>query len=195
MKTFFQLKRFAKKNIIPIIRPKSAKMLRNFCRVKKPKKILEIGTAIGYSTSIMLDAFKQAFVVTIEKDEKMAEIAKQTFKDRNLEEKVKLIESDAFVALNKLQNEKFDFIFLDGPKGQYFKYLPLLKSMLNINGFLLADDVLFHGYVKKDGDPGHKHRTIVASLRAFINDLSSDSNFETKLFEYEDGLLLCQRVK
>ena len=195
MKTFFQLKRFAKKNIIPIIRPKSAKMLRNFCRVKKPKKILEIGTAIGYSTSIMLDAFKQAFVVTIEKDEKMAEIAKQTFKDRNLEEKVKLIESDAFVALNKLQNEKFDFIFLDGPKGQYFKYLPLLKSMLNIKGFLLADDVLFHGYVKKDGDPGHKHRTIVASLRAFINDLSSDSNFETKLFEYEDGLLLCQRVK
>ncbi len=195
MKTFFQLKRFAKKNIIPIIRPKSAKMLRNFCRVKKPKKILEIGTAIGYSTSIMLDAFKQAFVVTIEKDEKMAEIAKQTFKDRNLEEKVKLIESDAFVALNKLQNEKFDFIFLDGPKGQYFKYLPLLKSMLNINGFLLADDVLFHGYVKKEGDPGHKHRTIVASLRAFINDLSSDSNFETKLFEYEDGLLLCQRVK
>lgn len=195
MKTFFQLKSFAKKNIIPIIRPKSAKMLRNFCRVKKPKKILEIGTAIGYSTSIMLDAFKQAFVVTIEKDEKMAEIAKQTFKDRNLEEKVKLIESDAFVALNKLQNEKFDFIFLDGPKGQYFKYLPLLKGMLNINGFLLADDVLFHGYVKKEGDPGHKHRTIVASLRAFINDLSSDSNFETKLFEYEDGLLLCQRVK
>ena len=195
MKTFFELKKFAKENMIPIIRPKSAKLLRDFCRDKKPKRILEIGTAIGYSSALMLHASKDSFVITIEKDEDMAKIARQTFDERNLNENVLLIESDAFVALNNLQNEKFDFIFLDGPKGQYFKYLPLLKNLLNVNGYMLADDILFHGYVKKTGDPGHKHRTIVASLRSFIKDLTLDSNFKTKLFEYEDGLLLCQRLK
>ena len=195
MKTFFELKKFAKENMIPIIRPKSAKLLRDFCRDKKPKKILEIGTAIGYSSALMLYASKDSFVITIEKDEDMAKIARQTFDERNLNENVLLIESDAFVALNNLQNEKFDFIFLDGPKGQYFKYLPLLKNLLNVNGYMLADDILFHGYVKKTGDPGHKHRTIVASLRSFIKDLTLDSNFKTKLFEFEDGLLLCQRLK
>ncbi len=195
MKTFFELKKFAKENMIPIIRPKSAKLLRDFCRNKKPKRILEIGTAIGYSSALMLHASKDSFVTTIEKDEAMANIARQTFKERNLLKKVRLIENDAFVALNKLKNEKFDFIFLDGPKGQYFKYLSLLKNMMGVNGYLLADDVLFHGYVKKEGDPGHKHRTIVASLRSFIKDLTFDPNFATELFEYEDGLLLCQRLK
>ena len=170
-------------------------MLRSLCRENKPKKILEIGTAIGYSASIMLNASKSANILTIEKDEQMAKIARQTFLERNSSQRITLIEGDAFDVLNDLKNEKFDFIFLDGPKGQYFKYLPLLKKMLNLNGFLLADDVLFHGYVKKVGDPGHKHRTIVASLRSFISDLTIDKNFKTTLFDFEDGLILSQRVK
>ncbi len=195
MKTLFELKRFAKDNKIAVIRPKSAKMLRSLCRENKPKKILEIGTAIGYSASIMLNASKSANILTIEKDEQMAKIARQTFLERNSSQRITLIEGDAFDVLNDLKNEKFDFIFLDGPKGQYFKYLPLLKKMLNLNGFLLADDVLFHGYVKKVGDPGHKHRTIVASLRSFISDLTIDKNFKTTLYDFEDGLILSQRVK
>lgn len=197
MKTFSELKKYAKTNLTPILRPKSARFLRDLCKEKKPQKILEIGTAIGYSASLMLSCCKNASLVTIEKDAHMALLAKETFLARNLTRQVRLIENDAFEALKSLvsEGEKFDLIFLDGPKGQYFKYLPLLKQLLGKKGTLLADDVLFHGYVKKEGDPGHKHRTIVASLRAFIADLQADESFKTSLLEFEDGLLLCERLK
>ncbi len=197
MKTLNELKKYAKNTMTPIIRPKSAKFLCNLCREMKPKFILEIGTAIGYSASLMLNACKISHIVTIEKDERMAEIAKTTFKERKQERRASLIVADAFDTIKQLVNQgkKFDLIFLDGPKGQYFKYLPFLKQLISSNGCLLADDVLFHGYVKKNGDPGHKHRTIVNSLRAFIDNLMQDERFTTQLIEIEDGLLLSRAKK
>lgn len=196
MKTLFELKKYAKLNKIPIIRPQSQKILRDLCLQKRPNKILEIGTAIGFSGSVMLSACPKAKLMTIEKDENMVQIAKQTFQDRKIEKKVEIFCDDAFEVLNDLRKDKskFDFIFLDGPKGQYFKYLPILKDLLNKNGCLLADDIIFHGYVLKEGDPGHKHRTIVASLRAFIRDLENDKNFKTQFLKIEDGLLVCDKL-
>ena len=90
------------------------------------------------------------------------------------------------------QQKKFDLIFLDGPKGQYFKYLPYLKSMLNLGGYLVADDVLFHGYVKQE-NVGHKHRTIVNSLKNYLADLDADPSFSHELIEMEDGLSVAQK--
>lgn len=196
MKTLKELRAYAQSTMTPIIRPQSAKILKELCQTRAPKRILEIGTAIGYSASLMLLYCPKAEVVTIEKDPQMIAFARQTFKLRGLEKRVTLMQTDAMVALEKLSSdgEKFDLIFLDGPKGQYFKYLPLLKGLLASKGVLLADDVLFHGYVKMPGDPGHKHRTIVASLRSFISDLQQDKAFSAKLIEIEDGLLLCERL-
>ncbi len=84
--------------------------------------------------------------------------------------------------------KQFDLIFLDGPKGQYHKYLPYLKQMLNCGGVLVCDDVLFYGLVNGDGKVKHKHRSIVEHLRKFLTDLQADANFETKIYDFEDGV-------
>ena len=94
------------------------------------------------------------------------------------------------VKKNELSATKmqFDFIFLDGPKGQYLKYYSLLKSLLSQGGVLVADDVGFHGLVSGDDKVKHKHRSIVEHMRAFLEKLQNDQDFETQIFDFEDGV-------
>ena len=91
--------------------------------------------------------------------------------------------------------KKYDFIFLDGPKGQYIRYFPILKELLNVNGYLVADNVYFHGMVKMEGKIPHKHRSIVNNLRKFIDAISTDKDFETKIFEIGDGISVSKKIK
>lgn len=188
-----ELEKIARKNWVPILRDKSADFLCKVVSEQKPKKILEIGTCIGYSGILMLRSVKDAFLVTIEKDAKRADQAKENFKKEGFAERVEVLNEDAAETIKRLKDsgEKFDFIFLDGPKGQYVNYLPFLKSILNKGGILFADDIFYHGLVK-EGYPKHKHRTIVFRLREFIEKITADPNFETKLIEIEDGISISQ---
>ena len=170
MNNIDEIKKYARINHIPVLLNDSAKYLSKLITQKKPSKILEIGTAIGYSGSIMLFSNPQSKLITIEKDEKSYEIAKENFCEMGLNDRVTMILGDGYEAILKLKqdNNKFDFIFLDGPKGQYIKYYNVLLDILTDDGCLLVDNVLFRGLVRSNKDVGHKKRAMINKLRQFL---------------------------
>ncbi len=183
-----QLKDFAKENNVPILRDRSCEMLCMVCQKLSPKRILEIGTAIGYSGCQMLAACG-GMLTTIEKDEERHKQALVTFQEAGYSNRVEAILGDAAKVLPSLTG-KFDLIFLDGPKGQYINYLPILKSLLNKGGVLFADNVYFHGMVKLEGKIPHKNRTMIVNLKRFIEAVQTDKDFETTLYDIEDGIAI-----
>lgn len=183
----------ARKTFRPLILDDGANFLFDFVKRVKPKNILEIGTAVGYSASLMLDANKEAKIVTIEKSEEAYLKAKQNFLNFGYSDKVTQILGDAAEEIKKI-NQTFDLIFLDGPKGQYFKYLPHLLNLLNRGGYLIADNVLFKGKVKAEGFVLHKHRTIVNSLRLFLNEIQTNKNLSSEIFEIGDGISVTKKL-
>lgn len=207
-----QIKSDAKQNFTPIVRPKTKKMLIKVAkkqyktllksdgekRLKKsqPLQILEIGTSVGFSGINMLLSVKNCHLTTLEKDEKVLSVAKQNFASFGLEN-VNFMLGDAWESLNMLnsQNKTFDFIFLDGPKGQYLKYLPLLLNMLALNGTLFIDDIYYHGWVLDSDYNDHKHRTIVRNLRALIEQISTNKALQTQIYNIEDGFAICKKTK
>lgn len=185
---------FKKNEYVPIMRDRSILLLAELCKQYQPNKILEIGTYIGYSASVMLSE-TNATLITIEKDVDNAKLAQ-----KNLEQfakRAKVINDDAFNQIIKYAdtNEKFDFIFLDGPKGQYIKYLPYLKKIMNINGVLVADNIYFHNMVKMEGKVPHKHRTIITNLRKFIDEITHDTSMQTTLYDFDDGVSVSIKLK
>jgi len=186
-----EMRKFAHDNFVPIVRPKNSKLLIDSIKEKNPTSILEIGTAIGYSGILMLEN-SNANLVTLEKDQNMKNFAIQNFTKENLINRVELIFGDCFNYL-KQKPKKFDFIFLDGPKGQYLKYYPYLLEMLNENGRIFVDNVLFQGFVQSNEEPPKKFRTIVNNLRGFIQTVKNDTNVSSKLIDIEDGVLLIDK--
>jgi len=186
-----EMRKFAHDNFVPIVRPKTSKLLIDSIKEKNTTSILEIGTAIGYSGILMLEN-SNANLVTLEKDQNMKNFAIQNFTKENLINRVELIFGDCFNYL-KQKPKKFDFIFLDGPKGQYLKYYPYLLEMLNENGRIFVDNVLFQGFVQSNEEPPKKFRTIVNNLRGFIQTVKNDTNVSSKLIDIEDGVLLIDK--
>lgn len=168
------------------------KYLEDFCKKNNPKTVLEIGTAYGYSASIMLSAC-HCKLVTFEKDQQKVLIANKNLNDAGFCGRFKVLCGDAKDLLLDV-DQKFDLIFLDGPKGQYINYLPTLKKLLNTGGVLLADNVYFQGKVLADGFVPHKHRTIVINLRKFLNDISNDANFDTQILDIGDGISISKKL-
>lgn len=185
---------YEKFEYLPMIRPQTERLLVELIKQHKPKKLLEIGTFLGYSCGVFLETDPNLTVTTLEKEPTNAEYA-----SKNLEKfgtRAKVVCCDAFdflqnaVKENELAKEKtvYDFIFLDGPKGQYAKYFPLLRSLLSRGGVLVADDIHFHGLVGGDGQVKHKHRSIVQHMRDFLDTIQKDKDFETQIYDFEDGV-------
>jgi len=185
-----EILKFAKENNVPVVRPKTLELLIETIKNNNPKQILEIGTAIGYSGSHML-INSEAHLTTIEKYEKMYNIAKDNFRRLGIDNRVNQILGDAKDILNQLLKEgkKFDFIFLDGPKGQYLCYLSMLNDMLEDGGIIFADDVLFRGLVQGDAWPKHRIRTIVLNLRKYLQEVNKPP-FSSQLIDIEDGICI-----
>lgn len=175
----------------PILRPETEKLLRSLILQHKPKTILEIGTFIGYSASMMLKE-SDAFLTTVEIDPQNARDARENLKDFEGRFEIVCVDAGQFLKQN---DKKFDFIFLDGPKGQYKNYFPYLKKFLNVGGVLVADDILFYGLVGSNEPVKHKHRSIVNNLRIFLSTLQADENFDTQIFDFEDGVSVSIRKK
>lgn len=190
MKTQESLIVYAKEHGVPIIRGKSGQFLQQQIRESKPQNILEIGTAIGYSGCLMLEAYEKAHLTTIEIDQNSFNKASETFAEEGFENRVTQILGDAKEILSNLvqEGQKFDFIFLDGPKGQYVKYLPLCKSLLEKGGIIFADNVYLHGLVLSKEKIAHKHRTMVTNMRKFLATVQEDDDFEVAVHAIEDGI-------
>ena len=184
---------------VPIIREASHDILIQEIKKQKPKHILEIGTAVGYSVICMLKN-STADLLTIEHNQHLVQEAKNNFKNEGLSERVKIVCADCvaevgFMVADDNYNERFDFIFLDGPKAQYSNMIDGLIMLLAPGGTILVDDVLFRGYVSGETKaPTSRFRTIIKRLQNFIDDfLKRDDLKNAQLVEIEDGLLIAQK--
>lgn len=188
------LKIEAKQNFLPIVRDETIKSIVKIQKENSCKDILEIGTAIGYSGLIMLANNLQAKLTSIEKNEERFKEAKENFAEVEFTDRVNLICGDAYQELLqlKIKGQKYDFIFLDGPKGQYYKYLPILKSLLHKNGILFADNILLGGLLKNEKTVTHKNRTMVNNMKKFLNEIENDLDFQIEIQEIEDGYLIAK---
>lgn len=174
---------------IPIIMDDTLDVIGKYLEKEKPKRILEIGTAVGYSAicfSKFLD--KDGVIDTIERDVERIKEAKINIKNMNLEKVINIYEGDAIEILPTL-DEKYDVVFIDAAKGKYPFFLKEALRMINKNGIIFADNILYKGYVMSDYNK-HKQRTAVRNLREYIKEISENPNLETEILEVGDGLAI-----
>lgn len=189
---FKELVDYAETNRVPIVSQDVARFIELLLKIINPKNILEIGSAIGYSSLIMSKA-SDADILTIEKDEETFKILKENLKKYDEDNKIKAINDDAISALKSMdKEEKFDFCFIDANKSQYEEYLNLVYDLTRDNALILIDNILFRGYVAKDED-NKRYRTIIKNLKKFIEDVKSDKRFTASLLTVHDGLLLLRK--
>lgn len=184
-----KIKEKALENHIPIIMDDTLEVIAKILIEKKPKRILEIGTAVGYSAMFFSKYLAEdGLIDTIERDEKRIEEAKQNFKKVEVENKINLYEGDAVEILPTL-NEKYDVVFIDAAKGKYPFFLKEALRMLKQDGIIFADNILYKGYVMSDYNK-HKQRTAVRNLREYIKETTENPNLETEILEVGDGLAI-----
>ncbi len=189
---FKELVDYAESNRVPIVSQDVARFIELLLKIIKPKNILEIGSAIGYSSLIMFKA-SDANILTIEKDEETFKVLKENLKKYDTDNKIKAINDDAINALKYMdKEEKFDFCFIDANKSQYEEYLNLVYDLTRDNALILIDNILFRGFVAKDED-NKRYRTIIKNLKKFIEDVKSDKRFTASLLTVHDGLLLLRK--
>lgn len=193
MKTIEQIKEKALEDHIPIIMDDTLEVVRKILEDKKPDRILEIGTAVGYS-AIRFSKYlnENGYIDTIERDEERVLEAKQNIKDLNLEEKIHLYEGDALEVLPTLTGP-YDVVFIDAAKGKYPIFLSEALRMLAYHGIIVADNVLYKGYVMSDYNK-HKQRTAVRGLREFLKELTENENLTTEILEVGDGLAISKKM-
>lgn len=177
---------------IPIIRKSERQLLFKTVYENKPKRILEIGTAIGFSALLMATANDDAIIDTVEKDTKRFERAKKAIEDANMTERINCISGDADKVISEL-SANYDFVYLDGPKGQYLNHLKKIEKILSEKAVIVADNVLFKGLVKSVEYPPHRYRTIVVRLREYLEYVNRE--YSTVIYEEGDGMAISFRNK
>ena len=189
-----KIKEYALERHIPIIKDDTLEVIDEILTKKKPEKILEIGTAVGYSAMCFSEYLVQGGRIdTIERDEQRVLEARENIKKVGVEEKIKIYEGDAVEILPTL-NEQYDIVFIDAAKGKYPFFLEQALRMLKPDGIILADNILYKGYVMSDYNK-HKQRTAVTHLRQYIKEITENPDLETTILEVGDGLAISKRVK
>lgn len=184
-----QIKKKALEEHIPIIMDDTLFEIEKRMEKEPPKKILEIGTAVGYS-AICFSKFlaENGKIDTIERDEERVKEAKQNIKEMDLDDKINIYVGDAVEILPNL-DDKYDMIFIDAAKGKYPFFLAEALRMLALNGTIFADNILYKGYVMSDYNK-HKQRTAVRNLREYIQETTENPLLDTEILEVGDGLAI-----
>jgi predicted O-methyltransferase YrrM len=182
------------KNDIPIIKTPTKHFIRSIINIKKPSKILEIGSAVGYSSIIIYDEVKKycknPIIYTIENYPKRIEKARENFENYGYRDIV-LFKDDASIILNKLvaTGDKFDFIFLDAAKAQYPIWLSDIKKLLNKDGLLIADNIFKDGEIFESRYLIRKRdRTIHQRMREFLHKIFNDKDLISYVYDIGDGI-------
>ena len=189
-----EMEREARKEEYPISEPETADLIDIICRIKKPRRILEIGTCIGFSALLMKEACGgKAIIHTLERNPAMIKPARENFEKYDPEKTITMFEGSALETLEKL-TEPYDFIFLDAAKGQYPYFLEHIKRLLSPDGILISDNVFFGGYVAKGEPDVRRNRTIVTRLGEYLEKLENISDMHTVLLPISDGVTLSYRM-
>lgn len=191
-----QLERQALQDRVPIIRREMQSLLKVLLAIKQPDSILEVGTAVGFSTILMGEYGKEeSHITTIEKYEKRIPIARENFKKAGMEKKITLLEGDALEVMQKL-TESFDFIFMDAAKGQYINFLPECFRLLKVGGVLVSDNVLQDGdIVESRFAVTRRNRTIHGRMREYLYTLKNHEQLSTAILPLGDGVTISTRIK
>lgn len=189
-----EIEEFAHQTNVPIIRKEMESFLRVLIEIKKPKRILELGTAIGYSAILMANTMSEdCRITTIENYDKRIPIARDNFKRAGVEEKVELLEGDALEILQKI-NEPYDFVFMDAAKAQYLVYLKEIMRLLPVGGILIVDNVLQDGeLVESRYAVERRNRTIHSRMREYLYEVKNMKELETTIIPIGDGITLSVR--
>ena len=176
---------------VPIIRREMQSFLKVLLMVKKPMRVLEVGTAVGYSALLMAGVMPaECTITTIEKYEPRIPVAKANFKRAGEEARITLLEGDAEEILKELEGP-YDFIFMDAAKGQYIHWLPMILRLLSDGGILFSDNVLQDGdVVQSRYAVERRDRTIHARMREYLYTLKHMDEFETSILPVGDGVAL-----
>ena len=178
---------------IPIIMNDTLEVVDKILTEIKPTRILEIGTAVGYSAMCFSQYLQpDGKIDTIERDTERVEQARLNICKVEVEDKINIYEGDAVEILPTL-NEKYDVVFIDAAKGKYPFFLKEALRMIKPNGIILADNILYKGYVMSDYNK-HKQRTAVRNLREYVKEVTENPNIETEILEVGDGLAV-SRIK
>lgn len=151
------------------------------------KEILEIGTAIGFGSITMAENTNLTHIDTVELDENRYNLALKNIKNHNLNDKITVYHLNAIDYL-KANKKKYDFIYLDGPKGQYINYLPYLKKALKSGGIIVADNLHFHGMVTGEIPVSKGCRAMIKGLKNYILAITTDNELESDILNIGDGL-------
>ena len=191
-----KIKEKALQDHIPIIMDETLETIKKELETFTPNRILEIGTAVGYSAICFSEFLSEGGKIdTIEREEERVKEAKENIKKAKVENKINILQGDAVEILPTL-NEKYDMIFIDASKGKYPFFLKESMRMLSPNGIIFADNVLYKGYVLSDYNK-HKQRTAVRNLREFLkelNELQESKKYEVKVLELGDGLAIAKML-
>lgn len=186
-----EIEREALDSYVPIVRKEMQSFLKLILSIKRPARILEVGTAVGFSAILMAEYNPvPCEITTIENYEKRIPIAKENFRRAGKEKQITLLEGDAADILKELQ-EPFDFIFMDAAKGQYINFLPELLRLMPAGGLLISDNVLQEGdIVESRYGVTRRNRTIHTRMREYIYTLTHAEQLETSIVPIGDGITL-----
>lgn len=182
---------YAKSNNIPIMLKDGINFLTEYIKNNNIKKILEIGSAIGYSAIKMALISCDIQVTTIERDKLMYDEAIKNISEMELNNQIKVIFDDA---LNVELNEKYDLIFIDAAKSQYIKFFNKFKDNLAENGVIITDNLSFHGLVIDSSNCSRNTKQLVKKIRKYIDFLKSNEEFETEFLSLGDGISISKKV-
>ena len=190
-----QIEREAHRDGVPIIRKEMESFLRVMLTVKKPEKILELGTAVGYSAIFMSECTEDAKIITIENYEKRIPIARENIRKTGKSDRIQLLEGDALKVMPTLEENQFDFVFMDAAKAQYIHFLPLVLRLMKEGAVLITDNILQEGdvleskYVVRRRD-----RTIHKRMREYLEAVKNHPNLETSIVPIGDGITMSVKV-
>ena len=187
----FAIETKAREESVPIIRKETKELLKTLLRIKQPKRILEVGTAVGYSALYMKQhVSEETELITIENYPPRIEEASSNFEKWDKHKKITLIPGDAALVLKEIE-EPFDFIFMDAAKGQYIHFLPDIIRLLNKGGILLSDNVLQDGdIIESRYAIKRRNHTIHSRMREYLYVLKNSKEFTTSIIPIGDGVAL-----
>lgn len=185
-----EMREYAKENNVPIIEDSGLAFLETIIKIKQPQNILEIGTAIGYS-STRFSLVNNSDVYTIEKNKDMYEKASFYIDKLGIKNKVHQVLGDALLTFDEVSDKRYDIIFIDAAKAQYKNFFELYSPLLNKGGIIITDNMFFHGLVFSSNDDKSRNlRALVRKLKTYHDFLFENEKYTTKVFNIGDGIAI-----
>lgn len=187
---------YALEHHVPIMETDGMDTLLQFLRIQQPKRILEIGTAIGYSAIRMMEAVPNCHVISIERDDERAQLAKENIHLASMGTRFDLIQGDALEVVEEVQHlAPFDVLFIDAAKGQYERFFSLYEPMVKVNGVIFSDNILFKGMVSNEKQAETRRvRSLVKKIQAYNEKLMKHERFVSNILPVGDGLMVSKKL-